>query len=320
MHWRKVLLGGGAALGAAATFNALTRRRVQPLANPLGGDEGWFEWRGHHVAFTRRGTGPAVLLVHGIHAAAWSFEWRSNVEALAASHTVYALDLLGFGRSSRPSARYTSQLYLALIGDFAARVVRAPCTLIASSLSAAYAIALAARDPGRFPAVVAVCPTGVARLQRRSTTGGDVARAVVDAPLVGTAMFNGLVSRRGLRSFLERTYADNSLVTDALVDVYYQAAHQPGARHAPAAFIASHLNIDVRSALRRLAQPMLLVWGQQAVEAPVDDVLRFRALKPDLRLAILDPAGGLPHDEQPDEFNEIVIAFLERTGVAAANA
>ena len=66
-----------------------------------------------------------------------------------------------------------------------------------------------------------------------------------------TAAFNALVSRRSLRNYLEEAYADNTLVTDDLVDVAYEAAHQRGARHAPAAFIAGHLNIDVRRALRR---------------------------------------------------------------------
>ena len=315
MQWRKVLLGGGAALGAAATYNALAARGLQPLADPLSGETAWFEWRGHRIAWSRRGSGPPLLLVHSIHASAWSLEWRHNVDALAAAHTVYAIDLLGFGRSDRPAVRYGAALYLALIGDFVARVVREPCTLVASSLSGAYAVAIAARDPGRYPAVIAICPTGVARLQRRSSAGGDLARVMVDAPVLGTAMFNGLVTRKSIRIFLERIYADNDLVTDDLVELHYRASHQSGARHAPAAFFASQLNVDIRSSLRRLVQPMLLVWGQQATESPVDDVLGFRALKPDLQLAMLEPAGDLPHDERAADFNAIALAFLESVSV-----
>ena len=302
---------------SSSLWQAVTARRVRPLAPPIEGEQLTFAWRGHRVAYTRLGQGSPVILVHGVHAAASSHEWRRVAAELATRHTVYALDLLGFGRSDRPAIRYGATLYLSLVGDFVARVVGAPCTLIASSLSGAHAIALAARDPGRFPAVIAICPTGVARLQRRSNAGGDVARLVVDAPVFGTAMFNGMVTRKSIRLALERLYADNDCVTDHLVERYYQAAHQPGARHAPAAFLASQLNVDIRSSLRRLVQPMLLVWGQQAVEAPVDDVLAFRALKPDLQLAMLEPAGDLPHDERPAEFNAIALAFLESIGVGA---
>src|SRR5687767_9889853 len=106
MRWRTVALTGGAAAGAAALFNDAATRGVGPLANPLGGEEGRWHWRGHHVAWTRRGSGPAVPLVHAIHAAASGYEWRHAVDPLAADHTVWTLDLLGFGRSDRPAVRY----------------------------------------------------------------------------------------------------------------------------------------------------------------------------------------------------------------------
>jgi len=134
----------------------------------------------------------------------------------------------------------------------------------------------------------------------------------VDTPVVGTAVFNGLVSQRSIRTFLETSYADDSLVTDAMVDVYYRAAHQPGARHAPAAFVGQQLNVDVRDALRRLVQPALLAWGEQAVMAPVEEMRGFLSLKPDFEPVIFAPAGDLPHDERPAEFNEAVSAFLAR--------
>jgi pimeloyl-ACP methyl ester carboxylesterase len=312
MNWRKLLMGGGAAVGAAAAFNHLASRDVGPLENLIGGTEGWFEWRGHRVAYTRRGQGPAVLLVHGVHAAASSYEWRQNVEPLALAHTVFTIDLLGFGRSDRPTLRYTTALFLGLLSDFVRQVVAAPCAIVASSLSGAYAIVLGARDPGRFPALVLVGPTGIMRLNRNARASGDFARIAVDTPVVGTAVYNGLVTHRSIRAFLETSYADDALVTDAMVDVYYRAAHQPGAKHAPAAFVGQQLNIDVRDALRRLVQPALLAWGEQARMAPVEEMRSFLSLKPDFEPVIFSPAGDLPHDERPDEFNEVVSGFLAK--------
>ena len=312
MRWRKTLMAGGAALGAVATLNEVLGQRVPSLDNLIGGEEGWFEWRDRRIFFTRRGDGPPILLLHGIHAAAWSYEWRSNVDPLARSHTVYTIDLLGFGRSDRPNARYSPRLFMRVIDDFARKMIAAPCALVASSLTAAYAAVLGARDPGRFPALVLVEPTGLVRLHEPPTTGGDVGHVVLDVPVVGTAVFNALVSRRSIRYYLRRVYVDPGFVTDELVEHYYRAAHQPGARYAPATFLSGHLNIDVRTAMRRLRQPALLVWGEQAVDTPIEDVRGFRALKPDLELAILDPAGMLPHDEQADGFNTVVLEFLSR--------
>ena len=103
--WRRILLSGGAILGAAAAYNAFARKGVDQLTNLIGGEEGGFDWRDRRVAFTKRGNGPPILLIHGIHASAWSYEWRNNVDALAKTNTVYALDLLGFGMSDRPAIR-----------------------------------------------------------------------------------------------------------------------------------------------------------------------------------------------------------------------
>jgi pimeloyl-ACP methyl ester carboxylesterase len=310
--WRRLIMSGGAMVGAAAVYNAVTRRGVDRLPNLIGGEEGGWSWRGRRVSFTKRGSGPAMLLIHGIHAAAWSYEWRHNVDYLARDHTVYTVDLLGFGRSDRPPIRYSARLYISLISDFVAQVIGGPCVLVANSLSAAYAIILGARDPHRFPELVLIAPTGLTRLNDAPGVGGDAGRFAIDAPVVGTAAFNAIVSRRSLRHYLEEAYADNTLVTDDLIDDAYETSHQRGARHAPAAFLAGHLNIDVRRALRRLNQPSLLFWGEEAQIAPVEEIRGFRTLKPDFDVHILSPAGDLPQDERPDEFNVILSTWLNR--------
>ncbi len=308
----RLLVSGGALLGVAAAYNAYARRGVDRVPNMIGGEEGGWSWRGRRISFTKRGEGPPVLLIHGIHAAAWSYEWRHNVDYLAQDHTVYTIDLLGFGRSDRPPIRYTSRTYISLISDFVAQVIGGPCTLVANSLSAAYAIILGARDPHRFPALVLIQPTGLTRLNDAAGVGGDAGRMAIDTPVLGTAAFNALVSRRSLKHFLEEAYADNALVADELLDVSYEVSHQKGARHAPAAFIAGHLNIDVRRALRRLHQPALLFWGEEAQIAPVEEIRGFRSLKPDFDVHILSPAGDMPQDERPDDFNVILSTWLNR--------
>ena len=226
-------MSGGAILGVAAAYNAFARKGVDELTNLIGGEEGGFDWRGRRISFTRRGKGPPVLLIHGIHAAAWSYEWHDNVDHLALTNTVYTLDLLGFGRSDRPAIRYSARLYISLISDFVDQVIGDPCVLVATSLSGAYAVVLGARDPQRFPAVALVAPAGLVRLNRAATIAGEAGQLAVDAPILGTAMFNALVSRRSIRNFLEKAYADDSIVTDELVEIYYWTSHQRGARHAP---------------------------------------------------------------------------------------
>ena len=302
--WRKILLSGGALLGVAAAYNALARKGVDQLTNLVGGEEGGFDWRERRVAFTKRGSGPPVLLIHGIHSAAWSYEWRNNVDALARNNTVYTIDLLGFGLSERPAIRYSARLFISLISDFVSRVIDEPTVLVASSLSAAYAIVLAARDPHRFPAVCLIAPSGLVRLNEPVGIGGEAGRLAVDTPIAGTAMFNA--------------YSNDALVTKELVEIYYATSHQRGARHAPAAFLSGHLNIDVRHALRRLSQPALLVWGEQGSISPVEEFRGFREIKRDFEISVLSPAGDLPHDERSEDFNVILSTWLNRLSLSSA--
>jgi pimeloyl-ACP methyl ester carboxylesterase len=148
--------------------------------------------------------------------------------------------------------------------------------------------------------------------------GGEAGRLVVDTPIAGTAMFNAVVSRPQLRRYLNNAYSNDSLVTRELVEIYYATSHQGGARHAPAAFLSGHLNIDVRNALRRLSQPALLVWGEQGSIAPVEEFRGFREIKRDFEISVLSPAGDLPHDERAEDFNVILSTWLNRLSLSSA--
>ena len=314
MSWRKMMLAGGAVLGAAAAYNRVATRRVRAGEND-GGENEWFDWLGRAIAYTRRGSGAPILLVHAIHAAASSHEWQSNVDALADVGTVYTIDLLGFGRSERPAVRYSAASYLHLLDDFARTVIGEPCVLVANSLSGAFAAALGAQDPERYPALVLVEPAGISSLSEPGDMGGEAARVVGDTRVVGTALFNLSVSHSRLRRWLERAYAARARITDGLVRQYYATSHQPGARFAPAAFASRQLNIDVREAVRQLSQPTLLVWGARARLAPPGEARAFLALNRHLELAILDDAGDLPHAEQPAKFNHLLADFISRASV-----
>jgi pimeloyl-ACP methyl ester carboxylesterase len=317
MQWRKAAVVGGtvggAALGTAAIYNTAATRKAGPLENPLGGDAEEMLWRGHRIAYTRQGTGTPVLLVHGLHAGASSAEWRHTVPALADRHTVITVDLLGFGRSDRPAARYTPGLYQALLGDVLSRIVRESCAVVASSLSAAHLIALAARDPRQIAVLALIAPTGVAHQRDPEPSGSATTRLLLEAPIVGTTVYNRLTSSANMRRYLEAAYADDRLVTPAMVESYVRAARQPGGRHAVAALMSGTLNVDVRAALRRIRQPTLMLWGDLARRNPVEHAHAFRVIKRDLEWTLIQEAGDLPHAERPDEVNAALRLFLERT-------
>jgi pimeloyl-ACP methyl ester carboxylesterase len=311
MQWRKTAAVGGAALGAAALYNAAATRELGD-DDVLGGRPEEIRWRGHRIALTRHGEGKPVLLVHGIYPGASSFEWRHVVPALAERYSVIAVDLLGFGRSDRPAARYTPGLYQALLGDLVVRVVREPCAVVASGLSAAQLVALAGRDPRHISALALVAPTGVAHMRDPDPSAGGTTRLLLGAPIVGNTVYNRLTSPARMRRHLESAFADDRMVTPALVEHYVRMARRPGGKHAVRALLSGKLNVDVRVALRRVRQPTLLLWGEHARQNSVERAHAFRVIKHDLEWSLVQDAGDFPHDERPDEVNMALRSFLER--------
>jgi pimeloyl-ACP methyl ester carboxylesterase len=307
-------LGGGlAALGAVNTWLSWGAGSLQ---SALPGPTRFYHWvrRGQLVNVfykVSEGEGAPVVLIHGIDAAASSYEMRHVFAGLSASHRVYALDLVGFGLSDRPGWAYAPDDYLDLIDGFLRDVVGEPAAVVASSLAAAYVVTVAARAPERIAKLLLICPTG---LQHLADPPGGWQRALgraIRLPIVGSALFNVLVSRWSLRYFLgERTYADPELVTTAMIDAYYCTSHQADARYAPAAFVAGDLNLSIRETYPSLSQPVFIVWGREAAITPVSDANKFIQTRRQSRLKVLDRAGLLPHDERPEEFLEIARGFL----------
>ncbi|MCB0078789.1 MAG: alpha/beta fold hydrolase [Anaerolineales bacterium] len=307
-------VAGALASAALAGFNYLADEAAPPLEPWLEGDRRDYTWRMGRVRYTVAGpeAGEPLLMVHGIHAAASSYEFRRNFGVFAdEGYRVYALDLLGFGQSERPALDYDDELYIALISDFLRDVIDQPAIVIVTSLSGSFVVPTALRHPDRITKLVMIAPVGLERLRSETAVSGALLRGFVRSPLVGEGFFNLLTTRPSLRYFMgEQGYHDSSLVTDEMIDHYYATSHQPNARYAVAAFVSGRLNRDLRNEWPRVTQPTLLVWGNYATTTPAKDGTEFLRLNP---RAVVDgyDANLLPHDEQSERFNRQTLAWLQ---------
>lgn len=302
-------LGGIAALMVGVNTNA--RRQQAPLPPRLDGEQRSYAWRGYHIAYTVRGEGTPLLLIHSINAAASSFELRKVWDGLAYGRRLYALDLLGFGGSDRPDISYNAELYIDLLTDFARDVIGAPTVVLASSMSGSFVIAAAAREPAQWSKLLLVEPTGLTALAQGQTRGGRIAQSTLRTPFIGTFLFNLLVSRPAIRFFLaKRSYHNPAFATPQVIGWYVRTGHQPGARWAPAAFVGGALNSNVRERWAKLPQMVVIAWGQQARTTPINQADAWLAVKPEAKLVSFAGSGDLPHDEDADVFNRMADAFF----------
>lgn len=279
------------------------------LPNPFGAERRVYSWRGYSIAYVVQGNGPAVVLVHSIHAAAWAMEWRFVQPALVTDYRVFVLDLIGFGASSRPPLHYSGALFIALLQDFLRDVVKAPATLVGSSLGGTYSVAVAAETPALVRAVCAIGPAGVTRLQTPGGAGFGLIERLLRSPVVGARLFDTLTSMRFIGFFLRDIYSSPDALPKDSKALYWETARLPGARFAPAAFVGMKLNYDIRPLLPAVRCPLLLAWGKDAGQTPASESGQVRALAPTSQFALL-PGGDLPHEERPAEFVQALRQFL----------
>lgn len=307
--WRITRIFGGVVtgLGALAAGNAVLRQRTDDLDVPLGRPLDTYRFRDVAVAFTEAGDpdDPDLLLLHGVNLAASSHEFRYVVDALAEEYHVIAPDLPGFGHSDRPPREYSASFYVSFLetcleDGFDGRLDTP--TVVASSLSAAYVSTAVARRGLDVAELVLLTPTTSTIPWQRPWIG-----TLLRSPVIGEAAYNLLVTKPSIRYFLaDHGFTDAAAIPDEWVEYAWQTSHQPGARYAPASFLAGALDLDVDlgETFAEIDAPITLVWGRAVETTPVSAGKRL-AETADARLLVFENADLLPHAQHPTAFVEI---------------
>jgi pimeloyl-ACP methyl ester carboxylesterase len=257
------------------------------------------------------GSGPPVVMVHGSGGGSSVFQYRLNAPAVAAAgHRVYALDLLGFGRSSRPEQRSTQDDLVAQVTSFLEDVVGEPAVLVANGLSAAHAIRIAAERPELVTGLALIAPTGYRSLNRPQDAARERTFNVLANPVVSELATGFLVDEGSQRFFLLDAYASRDSLTDEVLAVYDRNLRLDGARWIVFSFISGSLDQDVSELWPTTTQPALLVWGTTGGFSSFEDAEDFVLARPDARLLLLRDAALLPNEERSEAFNEALLRFL----------
>lgn len=287
-----------------------TRRRVDTPATT----DHFFPWRFGKVHYTVCGQGRPLLLVHGIGPGRSLLEWQASIALLARHHRVYAIDLLGFGRSETPAVSYSAYLYVSLIHDFMRKVIRREATVIAEGHSAAYAVMACVLAPKRVTGLILVAPEGVCEPAPYAPLRRKLMKMALDFPWLGTSAHNLQVSRLMVRRYLRSFVHHPAAASHALIEQHYLLAHAGGssARFVTGAKLAGFLKADIRHVLHQIKNPIQVVWGEYNQQNPVERLEAVRRLNPHIKAAVVKNTGGLPYLENPRAFYRACMAFINR--------
>lgn len=282
-------------------------------------DQGEFATRsevihGYKRAFRMAGTGPALLLIHGIGDS--SATWRTVMPDLARDHTVIAPDLLGHGASAKPRGDYSVAGYANAMRDLLMVLDIDKVTVIGHSLGGGVAAQFAYEYPDRFERLVLVSTGGVSRdvsplLRLAAAPGVDIMMPVLSSgPLRAGGRLVGEVMRffgSGLGIDLEEILR----VFGSLPDYESRQAIVRTLR----ASIDWHGQVITMLDRAYLVEdvPTLLIWGAKDAIIPVGHGIDAHRAMPGSRLEIFQDAAHFPHHTDPARFLRVLRDFLATT-------
>jgi pimeloyl-ACP methyl ester carboxylesterase len=283
--------------------------------NGVAIEEHWLNLPDGRMRYLKAGSGPPLILIHGLMG--YSFSWRFTIPALAPHATVYAIDNLGAGLSTATTGMNCAALATAeRVLQFADAVGIRNFDLLGTSHGGGIAIMVAAVCAERC---AEQCGRRLKRLILVAPVNPWSPHGKRFAPFVGSA-FGSILFRNTIERWrfldevwLRRLFGDGSRIPpDSLKGYRVPVLKNHALRHA--ARIVRNWNADLaelEAALPRIRDyPTLLIWGTK------DRAVDFRSAGPlrrnfrNARLVAFEGVGHLPYEEAPDDFNRALIDFL----------
>ncbi|HEY9858891.1 MAG TPA: alpha/beta fold hydrolase [Candidatus Obscuribacterales bacterium] len=293
-----------------------------PWHQRVGNQRDWV-WRGWQTRYTymRAAQGATsntpLILLHGFGASIG--HWRHNLEVLSQSHTVYALDMVGFGASEKATANYNAAFWVEQVYDFWKTFIRQPVVLVGNSIGSLICMAAAAAHPDMV--------AGIAMLSLPDPSAREEAipqflrpaiatlEGLFASPLLLKTIFRIVRRPQVVKPWARIAYANPEAVTDELVDILTGPAQDRGSAQAFCAILkamtSTKFGPSVKSILPTLQIPILLMWGKQDRMIPYSLARQFTSYNPNLKFVEVENAGHCLHDECPEQVNQAILDWID---------
>ncbi len=289
------------------------------LPHALSGERFEFESIAGKISCYVDGSGPPLMLVHTVNAAASAAEVRPLHDHYRQTRTVFSIDLPGYGFSDRSDRAYTPRLMTdalhALVKQIHQRCGSQPIDALAASLSCEFLARAAAEAPGDFARIALVSPTGFNGNRPRRKPAGQTLyvprlHQFLTGPGWGGSIFRGLTRPGVIRYFLKRTWGGPN-IDETLWAYDVISTRQPGAEHAPLCFLsAAMFSADIHNVYEALTLP---VWASHGVRGDFTDYRGKTIVESRANWSFtVFQTGALPYFEVPTGFNAAMDQFLSQ--------
>jgi len=271
-------------------------------------------WHGRQIAVRRGGSGPSIVLIHGMAGSLTT--WDPVFAELARTCDVIAIDLPGHGTSSRMRGDYSLGSLAASIRDILDQLDVRTATVVGHSLGGGIAMQFMYQFPERCERLVLVSSGGLGRevtpmLRALAVPGAGLA-------LAGIARLQHqrqvAAAGRAVRPLARRVWNDLPYMLRQMATL-----DDPETRRAFLATIHAVIEVGGQgiNATDRLhlatGLPTLIVWGEDDRMIPNGHGRAAAELIPDCRFELVPGAGHYPHEDDPERFARVVADFVAST-------
>lgn len=283
--------------------------------------ETWI-WQGFPICYQTQGSqGPAVVLVHGF-GASWG-HWRKNLPVLAESCRVYAIDLIGFGGSAKPTPgvqiEYTFETWGQQLTDFCREVVGTPAFLVGNSIGCIVVMQAVVDHPDIALGVALLnCSLRLLHDRKRAqlpwyrSFGTPIVQKLLAVKWIGQLFFRQLAKPKVVRKILQQAYKHPEAVTDELVDMLMAPAFDEGAVDVFVAFTRYSQGPLPEDLLPRLPCPTIILWGTEDPWEPIQLGREFANYPQVKKFIPIEGVGHCPQDEAPELVNPILLEWISQ--------
>ena len=275
-----------------------------------------WNWKGFPICYQTQGTtGPAVVLIHGFGASLG--HWRKNIPVLAENCRCYAIDLIGFGGSAKPTPGiqidYTFETWAQQIADFCEEVIGGAAFLVGNSIGCIVAMQAAVDHPDKALGVAMLnCSLRLLHDRKRATLpwyrrfSAPLLQQVFTVKWVGQLFFNQLAKPKVVRKILLQAYKRPDVVTEELIDLIMAPASDIGAVEVFLAFTRYSQGPLAEDLLPALPCPAIMLWGTEDPWEPIalgKELAKFPQVQ---KFIPIEGVGHCPQDEAPELVNPVL--------------
>lgn len=274
--------------------------------------DNYYEWRFGKIYYRKKGHGTPLLLIHDLTVYSSAYEWNKVIDELAKTYTVYAIDLLGCGRSEKPRITYTNYLYVQLITDFIKNVIGKKTDIVASGYSGSFSVLAGYSDPDYINKLILINPPSLSSLSRVPSKRSKLHKFILELPVFGTLIYNIRTCQSNIQLLFTEKYLYNPFsVTPEMVDTYYEAAHKSfsSSKFLLSSLVSGYTNNSINHALSEINQSITVLSCEGKKDS--DKIAEsYMTCNPAIESCILKHAKHLPQLETPEKLVEILNIYL----------